>query len=636
MRVKILLITFCLTLFANILCLPLWTEYDYSSFVRTLFNDEARLDVVYSGEFTAVEPFRLQCCPQPVDTLYWYGCGDEDNNTRRANLTLRARGEWQKVTLQLEALHDGTITLLMRGPDVGPDARNEYEEPFNVLTDWRNLKINGKQIFTESKTFSYVGDVDRSVPVEKQVPPKFNHDLMFDEPGNCAYEGDYAQSFSVKKNERLEIEVEFRRHRVSLRDFTWLKSGKIRYVVAGNLLFFFLLYRLLRLLEKRKRHLQPCNVIFTVVFFFLLFFPMTHITDAVRSVRENRMLYEKPAFKHFFERNSDYGKRYEDWLNDHFSGHDALIQLHDSIRNELSIILRGKGTIYFPQDDWYFDVNSLANKDYLQATQQSIVKNLVQLNKFCQENNIKLYVLEVPRKESVYKNIIKEKYGFNESPLVQFSQIHDDVLKKVRKHQIPYVYPYDALCDASKQDLVFFKRLHHWTDWGAYIGYSELMKEVQRDFPDIPVVSLNDCKKSRNCLIRDDWSRNYHPGYFKRAFNLNQPPVNGVAYIYYDHKDADKIELKVGKSTKDFTYPKGKYNIMLMGTSQNEDFLQFLPYSAFRTRYIRLNTGWTRGIDTYKIMKLYEKEILSFHPDILVISIGPGHMPYLSDIFSTQ
>ncbi len=46
-----------LTIFANILCLPLWTECDYVGFVRTLFNKEARLDLRYTGKITCAEPF---------------------------------------------------------------------------------------------------------------------------------------------------------------------------------------------------------------------------------------------------------------------------------------------------------------------------------------------------------------------------------------------------------------------------------------------------------------------------------------------------------------------------------------------------------------------------------------------------
>ena len=45
-------ITILLTLLINILCIPLWTECDYVGFVRTLFNEETRLDLLYRGKIT--------------------------------------------------------------------------------------------------------------------------------------------------------------------------------------------------------------------------------------------------------------------------------------------------------------------------------------------------------------------------------------------------------------------------------------------------------------------------------------------------------------------------------------------------------------------------------------------------------
>ena len=87
------LIAVLLTLLVNVVCLPLWTEYDYGSFIRTLFNKEARLDLVYSGKLTGTEPFLIQSVSQPATATYWYGY--ESRNPRRANLNLRARRKWQ-------------------------------------------------------------------------------------------------------------------------------------------------------------------------------------------------------------------------------------------------------------------------------------------------------------------------------------------------------------------------------------------------------------------------------------------------------------------------------------------------------------------------------------------------------------
>ena len=614
------------TTFFNILCLPLWTEYDYGSFVRTLFNKEARLDLVYSGKLTGTEPFLLHVS-QPVTATYWYGY--EGRNARRANLNLRAREKWQKLSLRVEALQDGKITVLLRGPD----ARNDYDKPFAVLTDWRNLKINGNVIFTEPRTFSYVGNDAKHIPEKKYELPQFNHNLMFSDSGNFLYEGKHAQSVPVKKHERLQIEVEFRRHRISVRDFTLLKSGKIWYFITGNLLFFFLTYRLLSYIQGGG--IKRNDSFLLAIFFPLLFIPMIDISDGVRSVRGNKLLAAKPELKDIFKEKIDYGKRFENWFNDHFCGHIALTKLHDVIRNKLSHVVCARNAIYFKKDDMFFFKTLVRQFNANPAFTRSIVHNLLQLNQFCRQNKIRLYILEVPRKESIYKEFLSQRYGFDERAFVKTSQVQEMIRNEVRKNHIPYIYPYEALRDAGKQDFVFFKRTWHWTDWGAFIGYRELMKEIGRDFSDMLLPSLDDYSQSQNQLIRDDWSRNYHSGYLYRFCNLQKSPLTSY-FNYYDHKERDKMTLKVGKYTKDFVWTGGRHKVVLIGNSQNENLLQFLPYSASQTKYIRLNTGWIKGSDEFKILKLYKKDILTFKPEILILSIHTDDLPRLRDICANK
>ena len=197
---KKIILAVILTLLANILCLPLWTEYDYGGFVRTLFNKEARVDFLYQGRLTGTES-----CPAPVTCSHVY----ERENSRRAVLVLMAREKWQKLSLQLRALQDGKITMIFRGPE----ERDELGEPYSVLTDWENLKINGKVIFNETKTLSLV---------------------------KC-----FSNQIHVKKGEVFRIETEFRRHPFSIHDFKLLESRNFWFLISGNLLFFFFLYRLL-------------------------------------------------------------------------------------------------------------------------------------------------------------------------------------------------------------------------------------------------------------------------------------------------------------------------------------------------------------------------------------------------------
>ena len=603
MKSKWLLIAILLTLLVNIFCVPLWTEYDYVGFVRTLFNKEARLDLLYSGKITRSEPFHYQVAPKPFYATWMYGAGD---NVHRANLSLRARGKWQKLSLQLKAQRDGKITMLFRGPDV----QDEYGTPYPVLTDWRNVKLNGKTILSKRKAFSF--------------------------------KKNFSKQLSVKKGDILHIEAEFRRHHFSIHDFTGLKSGKIWYIITGNLLLFSLIYLLLTHIAKRHGSIRLSDMMLLVGFFFLLFIPLIGISDAVRSARELRMLAVKPELKDLFKEKSDYRRRYENWFNDHFGGRVPLMKIHDVLRNKLSHVIRTRKALYFKENGWEFHLPLVHNLDCHPTFVQSIVQNLVQLNQFCQQHQIKLYVLEVPKKEIVYKELIKENYGFDEKKLTKVTQAQEFIRNEVRNQNIPYTYPYKALCVAMKSDFVFFKWTHHWTDWGAFVGYRELMKEINKDFPNMPVVSLSDYQRFQSWLIRDLWWNGLdYRGSFRQLyqhFNYegNDKVSNQVLYNYYDNIYGGEMVFKVGRYTKEFSYPKGKQRVMLIGTSQNEILCHFLPYSVAEMKYVRLNGGQVKTVDEFKILKYYKKDILTFKPDILILSIHTDDLPRLRDICANK
>ena len=111
---KRILVAGWLALLANTFCIPLWTECDYVGFVRTLFNKEARLDLLYSGEITKSEPFHVEAIPKPFNTWWSYMA----DNLHCSNLSLKAKRKWQRLSLQLKAQRDGKITMLFRGSEV--------------------------------------------------------------------------------------------------------------------------------------------------------------------------------------------------------------------------------------------------------------------------------------------------------------------------------------------------------------------------------------------------------------------------------------------------------------------------------------------------------------------------------------
>ena len=369
-------------------------------------------------------------------------------------------------------------------------------------------------------------------------------------------------------------------------------------------------------------------VIFLCLFFGSLFIPMMHISDETKSIRENRMLAKKPTISEIFKEKSEYGKAFENWYNDHFFGRDRTMRLHDKIRNKTNkVIQKMRGVeefIYVKKNGWMFSLSFWTSMT--PKLIQPIMQNIKKLNAFCQENNIKFYMLMLPRKEIMYQELLYD-YAFDKKQYKRLNEIYETVKKEAQKINVPFVYPLNELREAKQKDYVYFKWTHHWTDWGAYIGYQALMKEIQKDFPDIFVTPLNEYNKTQNKLIRDEWNRNYYKGNLERIFNIKKDEKNSVNYTYYDHKNKNLLQTKTGQYTKDYSYPLGKYKIMVIGDSTNDNLTQFIPYSANELKYIRINRGQVPTyIDMWKIMKLYKKDILSFKPDILIFSFANIHL----------
>ena len=69
----------------------------------------------------------------------------------------------------------------------------------------------------------------------------------------------------------------------------------------------------------------------------------------------------------------------------------------------------------------------------------------------------------------------------------------------------------------------------------------------------------------------------------------------------------------------------------------NENLSEFVPYTF--KNVLRLRNNYVINIptnDEYKIIKYYEKDILDYHPDIIVFCICYYNIYYLRDLFKME
>lgn len=355
-----------------------------------------------------------------------------------------------------------------------------------------------------------------------------------------------------------------------------------------------------------------------------------HINKADVSFGENRVLAKWHGFINEDKSiNYNFGQDFNNWFNDRFGLRKVLIPLYNTIQfsykdeNDKGIINKKTGFIYLKDDFLHIPIEKV---DYN-------FKTLLKFNDWCNKNNIKLYVLLVPNKADIYPNkkptyILEENYN---EELIKY-------LEKEKKLKI--VYPFEELKKASKNDYVFFKTEHHWSDYGAFIGYQSLMKEIKKDYKKVKVLNEKDFDFFFDKKVRGDFDRKF--GYGTTAARLGITAVkkyHKVNYRYFKHKDFDNLKVEVIDEDfhkgKLYYYPKGaNLRVIQLGTSQNENLDEFLPFTFKNIKRIR--TNWVQGIpsdDWGNIMKYYEKEILDYKPDILIYCMTISDVDVLHKIF---
>ncbi len=385
-------------------------------------------------------------------------------------------------------------------------------------------------------------------------------------------------------------------------------------------LFFLLYFKILAWLMKLKwvQNKSRIDIVFLTVFFILLFLPMLHISDAEKSEQENRMLAKyTPLIDYRGGDNLKYGKNFDAWFSDRFWGRDELIKVYYKIKKINKYTITAKASKL--KNDWYFNDNELSTLTISEKQKVQYKKNIQYLLQFCKENNIKCYMEIVPAK------IYYAKDGLINNKLKEYNDTLPQFIKYIKETlNFEIIYPLDELKEADKSDYVYFKTDHHWTDWGAYIGYQALLKQLKKDFPDIYEAKEGDFDISYSKKVRAEADRKYWQGYTCNLLYQNQDCSLNIDYKYYDGKNKHINAISYGE----FHNSDGKYKALLIGNSFTENFKPFLVYSFKDIKRFRCNIAPN---DNLKLSR-WKKEILEFKPDVLILLFQEGYTDKLRTI----
>ena len=588
---KRLVISLLLTIFFVFLLQPFYSTGNLlTSFLATKNHKLYRMDVFASGASTN----KVELISHTPNTVFqspnWFKNPKWRKDKGNGSVIHGAlKSKWQDSFIKLKVKGDGKLFISLRGEDKKIDGKR-----YPVLVDYKKLVVNGKPVLLGRKT------------------------IWHDRPFNY--------SLPVKNGDVVTLEVTVRTHHFRWSDLRYVYDVNFKILFTVFILSFLFSYKFVQYVARFKilEHHSRIDIVFLCVFFALLFVPMLKINPADKSLQENRMLAKYPALFVSNGLNLKFGSLFEKWFNDRFLGREWLIKIHDSLKFYLNKYYANT-KVFTGKDGWMFFQGDRKEFLFSEKQKQDIYRGVEALNKFCNQHEIKCYLEVVPAKSSIVPEAVFRKDFFQDAEIIPLLSSLSD------KIGIDIIFPLEELKQAHKKDYVYFKTDHHWTEWGAYIGYKAFIEKLKEKYSHAVLTPETDYDIFYSHQVRAEFNRQFWKGYQCQSLNLTDETCRlNVKYKNYKNKDESHVVLHENskKGTKDFYYPKAKGKVVVIGNSFAENFVSFLPYSFQYTKKLRSNS---EGQDNFKLSR-WKKDILEFHPDVLVFVFHTSYIYHLKDL----
>lgn len=228
------------------------------------------------------------------------------------------------------------------------------------------------------------------------------------------------------------------------------------------------------------------------------------IPEENKTNNENRTLATRPILN--IDNYSDYPELYENYFNDSLGFKNELTSLYSKIKYNILDVSSNDAVIKGKNDWLFYDSKYKENNDSLGDYQrlncyddemlEKFKKSLNDKKSFLDELGIEFYVYIASNKEEIYSEYMPDYYV----KLKEESKT-DILVDYLRENSdINIIYPKDELIKNKDKYQVYYKNDTHWNQYGAYIGFREIMKEMGSETPDINELTITENIKNNGDL----------------------------------------------------------------------------------------------------------------------------------------
>ena len=181
-------------------------------------------------------------------------------------------------------------------------------------------------------------------------------------------------------------------------------------------------------------------------------------------------------------------------LESSFFGRLRLIRAVTDLRVAIGDRIFSNGII--GKEGWLFQTSERVIQDYqndIPFTEKQLAElqqNLDEIAAIFQKQGTALLIVVAPNKSSIYSD-----YMPSELQLMRPQSRFDQVVQYLNQHgQTQILDLRQELIANRKEQQVYYKTDSHWTEYGAYIAYREILNTLQPAHPELVPRALSDFK----------------------------------------------------------------------------------------------------------------------------------------------
>ncbi len=284
-------------------------------------------------------------------------------------------------------------------------------------------------------------------------------------------------------------------------------------------------------------------VLSIIIFAMVIYLPLIFFnTDPQKiSVIENKRLASFPKFRTADGKlNYSFLSEFEAYINDNIGFKQEAVVEDITVSYKLFHKLKVPNYILGKDENLFYtsfgnDIITLHGKNLFPETElNKLCQGYSKMGNFFENTGAKFYMMTIPNKEGVYPELYPKEVT-NIASQTRVDQL-DEYIQNNSKVNIINIK--QALINSKGNDMLYYKSYDctHWNMNGAFAGYTEIMKKMQLDFPQLEILGMNsfniNVTKSKGSLA-----------HLEQIDRINKAMAFDDEIYNYELKDGYKAEI---------------------------------------------------------------------------------------------